>query len=26
VLEKAPTNWYIEAKDAKKFGLIADVV
>jgi ATP-dependent protease ClpP protease subunit len=26
VLEKAPNNWYIEAKDAKKFGLIADVV
>jgi hypothetical protein len=26
VLEKAPSNWYIEAKDAQKLGLIEAVL
>jgi len=26
VLEKAPANWYIEAKDAKELGLVAEVI
>ncbi|MDO9609501.1 MAG: ATP-dependent Clp protease proteolytic subunit [Brevundimonas sp.] len=26
VLKRAPENWYVEAQDAKAFGLIADVI
>ena len=26
LLEKAPSNWYIEANEARALGLIADVI